>query len=318
MEVLRVEEASDSLRLDIVLTSHEKVSSRSEAQRIIKNGNITINHSDEKTSPKRKVKTGDLIEFTVPPLPPTNITPVAKSLDIRFEDDHLIVLNKPKGMVVHPSTGHYNDTLVNYLLFHTTLSNKDPVRPGIVHRIDKDTSGLLVVAKDNHSHEHLAKQFFHHTIERTYEAIVWGEPDQPVGKINKPIGRHPSDRKKFAVRESGKQAITHWKSLKKLRYLSLLECKLETGRTHQIRVHLSSIGHPLLGDKVYGRYRNFGNKLSQETINLLKQCEGQALHAKSLGFLHPFRDERMIFESESPQYMKRIIEALEGDLEKLR
>ena len=317
METLRVGEKEDSKRLDIVLASHQRVSSRSEAQRIIKSGDIKINGSNEKISSKFKVKRGDLIEFSVPPPVSTDVLPVAKPLDIKYEDDYLIVINKPCGMVVHPSAGHYDDTLVNYLLHHTTLSDKDPIRPGIVHRIDKDTSGLLVVAKDNRTHENLARQFFHHTIERMYEAIVWGTPEQPVGKIDKPLGRHPSDRKKFAVRESGKNAVTHWKTIIKLKYLSLLECKLETGRTHQIRVHLSSIGHPLLGDKVYGRFRNYGDKLKNETVGLLKQCEGQALHAKSLGFQHPKKDEWMAFDSERPEYMTAIIEAMQRELERL-
>ncbi len=315
METLQVEEREDSKRLDIVLASHQKVASRSEAQRIIKSGKIKINASSEKISPKLKVKRGDLIEFTVIPPASTDILPVAKPLDIQYEDDYLIIINKPSGMVVHPSAGHYNDTLVNYLLYHTTLSDKDPVRPGIVHRIDKDTSGLLVVAKDNRTHDNLAKQFFHHTIERTYEALVWGTPEQPVGKIDKPLGRHPSDRKKFAVREHGKNAVTHWKTVLKLKYLSLIQCRLETGRTHQIRVHLSSVGHPLLGDKVYGRYRNYANKLSKDTVKLLKQREGQALHAKSLAFQHPKEGKWIRFEIERPEYMNAIIKAMQEELE---
>ncbi len=316
METLQVDEKEDSKRLDVVLASHQKVSSRSEAQRIIKSGNIKINDATEKISPKLKVKKGDLIEFSVPPPASTDVLPVAKPLDIQYEDDYLVVINKPGGMVVHPSAGHYDDTLVNYLLHHTILSDKDPVRPGIVHRIDKDTSGLLVVAKDNRTHEKLAKQFFHHTIKRIYEAIVWGTPEQPVGIIDKPLGRHPSDRKKFAVRESGKNAATHWKTVLKLKYLSLVECRLETGRTHQIRVHLTSIGHPLVGDKVYGRYRNYADKLSEETVRLLKQCEGQALHAKSLAFHHPEKDEWMTFNSERPEYMNVLIKAMQEELKK--
>ncbi|MBU2514456.1 RluA family pseudouridine synthase [bacterium] len=316
MEIFSVKDFLDQKRLDVVLSQHSKVLSRSEAQRIIKSGNVRINQSDENIIPKRKVKKGDVISFTV--LPASDLEAVATPghLDIVFEDDHLIIVNKPSGMVVHPSAGHHTDTLVNYLLHHTRLPDTDPIRPGIVHRIDKDTSGLLLIAKNSSAHEHLASQFFNHSISRKYEALVWGVPKEIKGTINKPLGRHPSDRKKFAVREYGKQAITHWTVLQSYNYLSLIECKLETGRTHQIRVHMSSIGHPLVGDSVYGRFRNLGKKLSDSLITLLKIYPGQALHAKSLGFVHPFTNKWIEFESKRPSEMETIIKMLQDFFQK--
>ncbi len=311
MEVLQVENTFDSKRLDVVLSNHEKVSSRSEAQRIIKSGSLFINQSAEKVTPGRKVKSGDVIEFDLPPQASSNLIPVPGKLNIVFEDDYVLVVNKLSGMVVHPAAGHYNDTLVNYLLHHTRLPDNDPVRPGIVHRIDKDTSGLLVIAKDMRSHEHLAKQFFHHSILRKYQAIAWGTPDNNSGTVDRPLGRHSNDRKKFIIKKGGKSAITHWKVLREFSYLSLLECQLETGRTHQIRIHMSSLGHPLLGDAVYGKFRNYGNKLPSDTVKLLKEYTGQALHAKQLGFNHPENDKWMEFDSDLPVEMQKVISALE-------
>jgi 23S rRNA pseudouridine1911/1915/1917 synthase len=313
MEVLQIGEIFDTKRLDVALASHKKVSSRAEAQRIIKSGTLLVNQSSNKISPDRIVKKGDIIKFALLPRPATDLIAVPGNLNIVFEDHHLIVVNKPSGMVVHPSAGHYSDTLVNYLIYHTQLPDNDPVRPGIVHRIDKDTSGLLVIAKTLHAHEHLAKQFFHHTVSRKYQAIAWGIPDRKSGVIDKPLGRHPSDRKKFAVRNGGKKAITHWRIIKELKYLSLMMCRLETGRTHQIRIHMSSMGHSLLGDAVYGKYRNYGNKLAPSIVKLLKQYPGQALHAKHLGFYHPDNDEWMEFESDLPVEMQEVINELSED-----
>ncbi len=311
METLCVDETFDLKRLDIALASHEKVSSRSEAQRIIKNSRVLVNQCNENITPKKTVRAGDVISFICPPPPETDLIAVPYDLDIVFEDSYLIVINKPSGMVVHPSAGHHTDTLVNYLLHYTNLSDNNPARPGIVHRIDKDTSGLLVVAKDNASHEKLAQQFFNHQISRKYQAIVWGIPKTSHGTINQPLGRHPNDRKKFTIRPGGKQAITHWRLLKKFQYLSLIQCKLETGRTHQIRVHLNSIGHSLLGDPIYGRYRNYTKKLPDQTVTMLKQYVGQALHAKSLEFEHPKTGKKTCFDSELPTKMKQVISLLE-------
>lgn len=310
MEKVIVDESADSKRLDITLARHPKISSRSEAKRIIAEGDVKINNSDKKISASRAVKSGDVITFNLIPKPSYDFTPIPFDLDIVYEDDYLIVVNKPAGMVVHPAPGHYKDTLVNYLLYHTRLSSNNSERPGIVHRIDKDTSGLLVVAKDNATHEHLAKQFFDHSIKRIYHAIVWGTPDLPYGRIDQPLGRDPRNRKKFTVRPDGKNAITNWKILESYRYLSLIECRLKTGRTHQIRVHLSSIGHPLLGDDLYGNYRDFGQKLPNHVKTALRNFKGQALHAKTLGFEHPKTNQRIFLDSELPEKIRLICEMI--------
>ncbi len=311
MESLYVDEFNDTKRLDIVLSSHEKISSRSEAQKLIKNGNVQINRSSEKATSKKIVKAGDIITFSVADPPQTEFIPVPYDLDIIFEDQDIIIVNKPSGMVVHPAVGHHADTLVNYLLHHSILSDFESTRPGIVHRIDKDTSGLLVVAKNNKSHEKLAKQFSVHQVSRKYEAIVWGAPKKNGGVIDQPLGRHPVHRKKFTIKSNGKHAVTKWRMLKNFNYLSLLECRLETGRTHQIRVHLSSIGHPLLGDPVYGTFRYYANKYSDEVKSLLKQFTGQALHAKSLGFEHPQTGKWLDFQVPLPTNMEIAVSKLE-------
>lgn len=311
MERFRVSGTLDQKRLDVVLSTHPKISSRSEAQRHIREGVVQVNHSSEKVTPKRLVRSGDLITFTIMPKPLSELVPVPYYLDIYFEDEYLLVVNKPRGVVVHPAAGHASDTLVNFLLHHTVLSGMDPVRPGIVHRIDKDTSGLLVVAKDTATHEHLAQQFFEHSVLRIYQAIVWGVPDTSGGVIDKPIGRHPKNRKKFAVREDGKNALTRWKVIQSFRYLSHIRCRLETGRTHQIRVHLSSLGHPLLGDTLYGSFRHYAGKFPARLRSQLKAFEGQALHAGSLGFVHPKTGEWLEYHSDLPDAMKGIVAALE-------
>ncbi len=311
MEYLRAGKCHDSKRLDIVLSSHEKIFSRSEAKRLINDGRVKVNGSDDNVAPKRIIRTDDVIEFSAAPPVVSELIPVPYPLEIVYEDKHLLIVDKPTNMVVHPSIGHHSDTLVNYLLHHSKLSNTDATRPGIVHRIDKDTSGLLVVAKDNDTHEKLARQFRLHEISRKYEAIVWGVPDRQKGVIDQPLGRHPVDRKKFAIKSGGKRAVTHWRVLKRFDHLSLLECTLETGRTHQIRVHLSSIGHSLLGDPVYGRFRHYAKKYPQDVVSVLKQSTSQALHAKSLGFLHPQTHEWMEFQSPLPAEMQRVISTLE-------
>lgn len=311
MESFIVTDAQDRQRLDVVLSSHEKICSRAEAQRIIHAGTVQINHSTEGATPKKSVKSGEIITFELLPQPVTDVVPVPYDLDILYEDSFLLIVNKPSGVVVHPAAGHTSDTLVNYLLHHTRLSGKDPIRPGIVHRIDKDTSGLLVVAKDNETHDHLARQFFEHRILRIYHAVVWGVPKQSSGTIKHPLGRHPQNRKKFAVRENGKQALTRWKIVKAYRYLSLIECRLETGRTHQIRVHLSSIGHPLLGDSVYGSFKNYAQKFPESLKSILQACNGQLLHAKSLGFIHPKTEKWLEYHSDLPEEMESVKLALE-------
>ena len=306
-----------SKRLDVVLTKHDQISSRSEAQKIIKSGNVTVNNSSDDISPSLIVKKGDIISFSLQIPSLSDIVPIQHHLDIIYEDRYLIVVNKERGVVVHPAAGHISDTLVNFLLHHTALSGVDSTRPGIVHRIDKDTSGILVVAKDNPTHENLAKQFFDHAIERTYSALVWGIPKTDSGVISEPIGRHPVNRKKFAIRPEGKSAKTHWKLIESFHHLSLLECRLETGRTHQIRVHLSSIGHALLGDPVYGRFRNFAKNYPGNVKSALKSFNGQALHAQSLGFKHPQTGQILRFEAPIPNDMRSVLLVLQENQQNL-
>lgn len=307
---INVDETLIGKRLDIALTQQAEVPSRSFAQKMIKDGSVKVNGSSEGVISKTSLKPGDTITFKVEVEEEGDIRAVAYDLDIIFEDESLLVINKPKGMVVHPAPGHLHDTMVNYLLHHTRLSDINAGRPGIVHRIDKDTSGLLVVAKDNKTHEHLAQQFFHHTNLREYCAILWGVPEAICGTVDRPLGRHPVDRKKRAVREDGKNAITHWRVMEAYKYLSLVKCRLETGRTHQIRVHLASIGHPILGDSVYGKFRNFAKDYPEHVKQALKAYEGQALHAQKLGFKHPKTEAWMEFNAPLPKDMEKVLKVL--------
>jgi len=315
MDLLIVTDLEKPTRLDLVLSSQIKAISRSEAKRIIETGNLLLNNSSQGVVPKKLIHNGDKIQFVrmLSPIPGEKLVAVPHKLDIIFEDETLLVVNKPKGMVVHPAWGHWEDTLVNYLLHHSTLSEKDPLRPGIVHRLDKDTSGLLVVAKNIEAHDILAQQFARRSVERKYTAISWGIPLMNNGIVNQPLGRNPKDRKKRAICEEGKHAVTHWKVIQKFSCLTLLECKLETGRTHQIRVHMSSIGHPLLGDEVYGSFRNYGMKLSRTLRDRLKNWKGQALHAGLLGFQHPATDRWVEFYRDPPKPMQKIIAALQAE-----
>lgn len=314
MENITVTEEQDGKRLDLVLASHPSISSRSEATKIIKASCVSINDSQEKVTPKRTVKIGDLIEFSPVEPEELSIEPVPYDLDIIHEDSSLYLINKPPGMVVHPAPGHPKDTLVNYLLYHGQLANLgDPNRPGIVHRLDKDTSGILVVAKNNAAHERLASQFAAHTLSKRYLALVWGDLKEDRGTIDQPLGRHPVDRKKRAIvlSGSGKRAVTHYKVLKRYGRLTLVQCDIETGRTHQIRVHLTSIGHPILGDMMYGKFRNYAKKFPIELNNQLKQFQRQALHAHVLGFTHPETEEWVRFEAPIPNDLKQILSSLD-------
>jgi 23S rRNA pseudouridine1911/1915/1917 synthase len=293
--------------------------SRSRLKSLILDGQITVDGATI-SDPSTPVKPGSVFELSVPP--PEAAEPIAQDipLSVVFEDAHLIVIDKPAGMTVHPAPGSPDRTLVNALLFHCgqTLSGIGGVkRPGIVHRIDKDTSGLLVVAKSDAAHHGLADLFAEHNIERTYRALAWGVLLPSVGHIETEIGRHPSDRKRMAVRPEGrgKHAITHYKVLESFGETAcLVECQLETGRTHQIRVHLAHLGHPLVGDQIYARGRT-GKVASLEdnTRAALAEFPRQALHAASLGFVHPITEEELFFESPSPADFENMIKMLRSD-----
>ncbi len=303
-------------RLDLYLTNLIENATRTRVQKLIEAGFVTVNGKSVK--PSYPVQPNDLIEASHPITPrPEEAEPEEIPLDIVFEDEYLLVVNKPAGMVAHPAYANYTGTLVNALLHHSAkLSNvNEPGRPGIVHRIDKNTSGLLVAAKDDWTHAKLAYQFSRHTAEREYQAIVWGLFKERKGEIKFNIARSKSDRKKFAVSESeGKQALTFYEVLEEFEFTSLLKLNLKTGRTHQIRVHLSSINHPVFGDETYGGtkivYGSALPKMKNRVENLLKIMPRQALHAKTLGFEHPHTKQFMQFNSELPEDMKDMLEKL--------
>ena len=295
--LLRVEEEYENERIDRYVCSALADFSRSYIQKLIEDGKVTANGKCIKAS--YKVKPYDEISVTTPDSVIPDIVPEDIPLDILYEDDDVIVVNKPKGMVVHPACGHYEHTLVNALMYHCKddLSGINGVmRPGIVHRIDKDTSGSLIICKNDNAHENIAKQLEEHSLKREYVAIVTGVIDENEGTIDKPIGRSTSDRKKMAVTPSGKRAVTHYEVIERLDGFTLVKCRLETGRTHQIRVHMASIGHPVAGDCVYGN----GMKTPVDT-------HGQALHAKILGFVHPVNGEYIETDAPVPEYFERFI-----------
>lgn len=300
--------ASGSPRVDKALAEASEFS-RERIKALIAEGRIMLD-GKLATSPSAKIAVGTPFSITIPPLLEAAAQPQAIPLDVTFEDDNLIIINKPAGMVVHPAAGNFDGTLVNALLHHCSgqLSGIGGVaRPGIVHRIDKDTSGLLVVAKSDRAHEGLAKQFADHTISRRYLAICGGHLKSSKGTIEGRIGRSQQNRKKMAVLDAesprGKHAITHYKRLQDLNGCTLIECHLETGRTHQIRVHCASIGHALLGDQTYGRTPT---KLRETLKNL--GFQRQALHAASLGFIHPITGDFIEFSSEMPDDMRELID----------
>ena len=288
-------------RLDAFLARCAEGLSRSAAQKLIEEGQVTRNGKPGKKNDKLNM--GDTVEYIIPEPKEVDIKPTEMALDIVYEDEDVLVINKPKGLVVHPAAGHQDDTLVNGLLYALgdDLSGiNGELRPGIVHRIDKDTSGLLAVAKNDLAHTMLASQLKDHTMARTYEAIVCGSFREDSGTVDAPIGRHPSDRKKMCVTQrNSKPAVTHWEVVKRYRGYTHIRCRLETGRTHQIRVHMASIGHPILGDTVYGRKKP---ELGQDS---------QCLHAGALCFRHP-RDGRpvMVF-APLPKYFEEVIAKLE-------
>jgi 23S rRNA pseudouridine1911/1915/1917 synthase len=310
------------VRLDKFLIDRLAHRSRNKVQVAIKTGAVLVD--DQEVKPNYKVRPGDIIRIILPKQLDEiyEILPQEIPLNIVYEDNDVLVINKPLGMAVHPGVGIPNGTLVNAVAWHlkeqvakAPVSGNDYSRAGIVHRIDKDTTGLMVVAKNERAMSHLINQFFYHTIERRYWALVWGDPEEDSGTIVGNIGRNPNDRRLFMVfpeGEEGKHAVTHWRVLERFYYTSLVECRLETGRTHQIRVHMKSLGHTLFGDPRYG-----GNQILKGTIyskyrqfveNSLTILPRQALHAKVLGFTHPSTGEYMRFESELPADMEKVIE----------
>lgn len=294
---LIVPEGSFGIRIDKYLSDVCPELSRSFLQKLVKTEVIFVNQKLVKSS--YKVAEGDFIEFDVPDAEEPEIPAEDIELDVLYEDRDIIIINKPKGMVVHPAAGHYTGTLVNALMFHCKgqLSGINGVmRPGIVHRIDMDTTGILIVCKNDLSHSAIAEQLRVHSVTRKYYAIVHGVLKEEEGTVDAPIGRHPVDRKKMSIqKEGGKDAITHYKVLERFRQFTYIECRLETGRTHQIRVHMASIGHPLLGDAVYGPAKS------------PYKLQGQTLHAGVLGIIHPRTMDYMEFAAELPEYFEELL-----------
>ena len=288
-------------RLDAFLSRALPEISRSAAQKLIAEGNVLLDGKPAKKNDR--LEHGQTVSVTIPEPKPVDVTPTEMQLDIVYEDEDVAVINKPKGLVVHPAAGHQDDTLVNGLLYAMgdSLSGiNGELRPGIVHRIDKDTSGLLAIAKNDLAHAVLASQLKDHTMARTYEAIVCGNLKEDSGTVDAPIGRHPTDRKKMCVTQrNSKPAVTHWEVVKRYRGYTHIRCKLETGRTHQIRVHMAYIGHPILGDTVYGHKKA---ELGQSS---------QCLHAGTLCFAHPRDGHPVVVYAELPQYFQDVLEKLE-------
>lgn len=297
-----ITEELEGERIDKCLSMLIDSLSRSFIQKLIREEGVSVGGRPVKSN--YRVKTEDEVIFELPDSVEPDIEPENIPLEILYEDKDVIVVNKPKGMVVHPAAGHYSGTLVNALLYHCkgSLSGINGVmRPGIVHRIDKDTTGSVIACKNDAAHESIAAQLKEHSIKRAYHAIVLGELKEDEGTIDKPIGRHPTERKKMAVNEKcGKRAVTHYRVLQRFHGYTYVECCLETGRTHQIRVHMASIGHPLLGDEVYGRGK------------CPFSLQGQTLHAKTLGFIHPGNGEYVETDAPLPEYFVKLLERLPG------
>lgn len=303
MEIIKIiiDEAHQNLRVDKVISQMRDDLSRTTIQNYINEGRLTINGKAEKAN--YKVKLDDVLELEIPD--PVDMTIEAEDipLDVVYEDKDVIVVNKPTGMIVHPSVGVYSGTLVNALLYHCKdLSGINGVnRPGIVHRIDKDTSGLLMVAKNDKAHSALSKQLQEHSVDRLYYALVHGVIEHNLGRIDAPIGRDPNDRQAYKVTDmNAREAITNFRVIERYHNYTLVECRLETGRTHQIRVHMAYIGHPVVGDPKYGRRKD-------------NTDYGQYLHAKVLGFIHPTTGEHLVFEAELPDYFKAMIDSIKEE-----
>lgn len=297
MEELYFTAETSGVRIDKFLSDAMPDVSRSYIQKLIKDQHIAVNKGQVKSN--YKLSAGDEIKVSLPELKAPDIKPEELPLDILYEDNDILIVNKPKGMVVHPAPGHYSGTLVNAVMFHCrdNLSGINGVsRPGIVHRIDMDTTGSLIICKNDRAHQALADQLKDHHITRRYHAIVHGNIKEDLGTVNAPIGRHPVDRKKMSTHAPhGRNAVTHYKVLERFGNYTYIECELETGRTHQIRVHMASIGHPILGDQVYG------------PAKCPFKLQGQTLHAKILGITHPSTGEYMEFDAPLPNYFKDLL-----------
>ena len=288
----------ESRRLDVFLSANCDIT-RSYAATLIADGCVTVN--GKVAAKNTKLKRGDKIEFNIPEPQEYSVEPENIPLDIVYEDEHLLVVNKPKDMVVHPAVGNYSGTLVNAILYHCgdSLSGINGVmRPGILHRIDKNTSGLLLVAKNDNAHLFLAEQISEHSLTREYEAVVYGNLKNDSGTVDAPIGRHPVKRKQMAIVEGGRDAVTHYMVLERFGNFTHVKLRLETGRTHQIRVHMASLGHPVEGDDVYGPHK------------VITKLGGQCLHARKIGFIHPVSREYMEFTSELPEYFTKFLKEL--------
>lgn len=287
-------------RIDRYLTEMLPEQSRSFFQKLIRDGFVMVNRIIVKVN--YRLKTGDVIEIDIPDAVPTEIVPENIPLDILYEDDDLLIVNKPKGMVVHPAVGHSTGTLVNAIMYHCqgNLSGiNGEIRPGIVHRIDKDTTGSLIICKNDEAHRNIAEQIKEHSVTRRYVGVVAGTFSEESGTVEGAIGRHPNDRKRMTINEkNGKPAVTHYRVLQSLKGASFMEFELETGRTHQIRVHMASISHPLLGDTVYGNSKN------------PYKLQGQALHARTIGFIHPTTGEYIEVSAPIPEYMTELVRKL--------
>ena len=287
-------------RIDRYLTEMLPEQSRSFFQKLIRDGFVMVNHIIVKVN--YRLKTGDVIEIDIPDAVPTEIVQENIPLDILYEDDDLLIVNKPKGMVVHPAVGHSTGTLVNAIMYHCqgNLSGiNGEIRPGIVHRIDKDTTGSLIICKNDEAHRNIAEQIKEHSVTRRYVGVVAGTFSEESGTVEGAIGRHPNDRKRMTINEkNGKPAVTHYRVLQTLKGASFMEFELETGRTHQIRVHMASISHPLLGDTVYGNSKN------------PYKLQGQALHARTIGFIHPTTGEYIEVSAPIPEYMTELVRKL--------
>ena len=298
MESFEVEAEQEGERLDKFLSIIYPEFSRAFFQKLIKSKQVSVNETPQKAS--YCVKIDDIVTVEIPDAVETTIEPENIPLDILYEDDDVLIVNKPKGMVVHPSAGHYSRTLVNAIMYHCkdTLSGiNGEIRPGIVHRIDMDTTGSLIVCKNDEAHVNIAQQIKEHSVNRIYVGIVCGNVKEDSGTVEGAIGRHPIERKKMAINEkNGKPAITHYKVLERFKNYTYMQFKLETGRTHQIRVHMASIGHPLLGDILYSSGRS-----------PFKHLQGQCLHAKTIGFIHPKTGEYMEYSAPLPEYFEKML-----------